>query len=136
MTKWYGRSSSVLNDKLSDKDFVLDLMSDESMKELARLTIREALFQPVRTKTSEYSTKEADSPAVHTARRIADQAAKEIVDRMVSHLIDDERFRSLVSEALATALPIAIRGFWHDQISRQQEQAVISMSSMIKENSR
>jgi len=125
---------SVLNDKLKDKDFVLDLMSDEAMRDLAKRTIREALFQPVRMKTSEYSTREQDSPAVDAARRIANLAAKEIVDRMTRHLINDDEFRKLVAEALATALPQVIRGFWHEQIERQQEQAVIKMSRMIQEN--
>jgi hypothetical protein len=85
------------------------LIGDEdSITELTRRAITEALYQPLRVK-EDYRTVERDSPVVAAARDIAKQAIAALVEEQVKKLAADPEAMRAIRESVVMFLPQAVR---------------------------
>ncbi len=111
-------------------DHLMNLVGDEdAITELVKRAISEALYQPQRMPRSYgggYDQK--DSLVVELSRDVARKAAESVSKEITNQLIEDEKFRATVKEAMLSCIPNIMMNaykFQVEDLARQTADAAI-----------
>jgi hypothetical protein len=115
------------------KDTTLfNLVKDEdAITDLVTRAIKEALFQPKRISTGYGNHKEEDSPLVAATRKIAEDYAKQMVQKIVDQLLADPENIKKIRDAILILLPSAISGSLTYSLEQMKINALNSVEDLI-----
>ncbi len=99
--------------RLKDKDLYELVGDEESINELVKRAIQEALFKPVVVSIGLYSqTQTKPSVSVSAAIEVAEKAAQNVVESLVDDLAKNPEFKSAVMAVFAASLPEFLLSRW------------------------
>lgn len=93
--------------KLKDETLFQLIGDEDAITDLVGRAIREALFKD-HVDRSGYNSVTTPSPVMAAARKVAEQAAKEMIEKEVALLLEDEKLRGALLQAFIAAIPSAM----------------------------
>lgn len=115
---------------LKDEKLYALLGDEDAIAELVKRAIREALYQPARVLTGNYrGYEEKDSPVVAAAR----EAAQQLAAKHVAAVLADPAVTKAMNEAIAAAIPDAIRAYASGQIGMFTQQTSLEAMNLVRQ---
>ena len=123
-------------EKLKDGTIEKMIEDDQSLRELAKDAIKNALYKDnqIQDPNNEYKKIYIESPVVRAAREVANIAVTKLVDSLIKGLMEDKKFQQEIIRALVTALPVLLVRSWDNALLQVHQQSIDNISEMIHNN--
>jgi len=118
----------VLVQHLKTVGLGLLITDEDALTELTRRAIEQALFQPTRSRSH---LTETDSIVITAAKEIGKQATSKIVEILVAEVLEREDVKKAMREAIAAAIPDAIRDFANGTVHKFVESSAYSTAQTV-----